>query len=95
MVLGNFDPEYLQLPEEVLVTVMRDHQKYFAVENAAGKLEPYFLAVLNTHPEEMGDRRDPARARAGAAGALQRRALLLDGGSEDCRWKTGWRCCRR
>jgi glycyl-tRNA synthetase beta chain len=42
------------LPEEVLVTVMRDHQKYFAVENAAGKLEPCFLAVLNTHPEEMG-----------------------------------------
>jgi glycyl-tRNA synthetase beta chain len=54
VVLGNFDPEYLELPEEVLVTVMRDHQKYFAVENAAGKLEPYFLAVLNTHPEEMG-----------------------------------------
>ncbi len=54
VVLGNFDPEYLELPEEVLVTVMRDHQKYFAVENAAGKLEPYFLAVLNTHPEENG-----------------------------------------
>ena len=54
VVLGNFDPEYLQLPEEVLVTVMRDHQKYFAVESAAGKLEPCFLAVLNTHPEEMG-----------------------------------------
>jgi len=34
--------------------VMRDHQKYFAVENAQGKLEPYFLAVLNTHPEETG-----------------------------------------
>jgi glycyl-tRNA synthetase beta chain len=54
VVLGNFDPEYLELPQEVLVTVMRDHQKYFAVENAAGKLEPYFLAVLNTRPEEMG-----------------------------------------
>jgi glycyl-tRNA synthetase beta chain len=53
-VLGNFDPEYLRLPEEVLVTVMRDHQKYFAVENAEGKLLPYFLAVLNTHPEETG-----------------------------------------
>jgi glycyl-tRNA synthetase beta chain len=32
VVLGSFEPEYLQLPEEVLVTVMRDHQKYFAVE---------------------------------------------------------------
>ena len=55
VVLGNFDPEYLELPQEVLVTVMRDHQKYFAVENAAGKLEPYFLAVLNTRPEETGN----------------------------------------
>jgi glycyl-tRNA synthetase beta chain len=54
VVLGNFDPEYLELPEEVLVTVMRDHQKYFAVENGEGKLLPYFLAVLNTRPEETG-----------------------------------------
>lgn len=54
VVLGSFDREYLELPEEVLVTVMRDHQKYFAVENAQGRLEPYFLAVLNTHPEESG-----------------------------------------
>ena len=34
VILGNFEPEYLDLPEEVLVTVMRDHQKYFAVEDA-------------------------------------------------------------
>jgi glycyl-tRNA synthetase beta chain len=54
VVLGNFDPVYLELPDEVLVTVMRDHQKYFAVENAQGRLEPYFLAVLNTSPEETG-----------------------------------------
>jgi glycyl-tRNA synthetase beta chain len=48
VILGNFEREYLELPEEVLVTVMRDHQKYFAVETAAGKLAPHFLAVLNT-----------------------------------------------
>lgn len=54
VVLGNFDPAYLELPEEILVTVMRDHQKYFAVENGEGKLLPYFLAVLNTRPEETG-----------------------------------------
>jgi glycyl-tRNA synthetase beta chain len=47
-ILGSFDPEFLELPEEVLVTVMRDHQKYFAIEDANGKLLPYFLAVLNT-----------------------------------------------
>ena len=53
-VLGSFDPQFLALPEEVLVTVMRDHQKYFAVEDAAGKLAPHFLAVLNTDSDPQG-----------------------------------------
>ncbi len=48
VVLGSFPPEFLDLPEEVLVTVMRDHQRYFAVEDAEGRLLPHFLAVLNT-----------------------------------------------
>ncbi len=52
--LGNFDREFLALPEEVLVTVMRDHQKYFAVEGADGKLTPHFLAVLNTDSDPDG-----------------------------------------
>jgi glycyl-tRNA synthetase beta chain len=54
VLLGNFEAEYLSLPEEVLVTVMRDHQKYFAVEDASGKLAPHFLAVLNTEASEQG-----------------------------------------
>jgi len=54
VVLGEFEPEYLALPEEVLVTVMRDHQKYFAVEGADGKLAPHFLAVLNTQVDAEG-----------------------------------------
>jgi glycyl-tRNA synthetase beta chain len=53
-ILGSFDPEFLSLPEEVLVTVMRDHQKYFAVEDANGKLAPHFLAVLNTTSDPDG-----------------------------------------
>ncbi len=53
-ILGNFDREFLDLPEEVLVTVMRDHQKYFAVEDASGKLAPHFLAVLNTESDPAG-----------------------------------------
>ncbi|MGH9533037.1 MAG: glycine--tRNA ligase subunit beta, partial [Terriglobales bacterium] len=53
-ILGNFDREFLTLPEEVLVTVMRDHQKYFAVESADGKLAPHFLAVLNTDSDPDG-----------------------------------------
>jgi glycyl-tRNA synthetase beta chain len=55
VVLGDFEPEYLALPEEVLVTVMRDHQKYFAVEGADGKLAPHFLAVLNTQVDAEGE----------------------------------------
>jgi glycyl-tRNA synthetase beta chain len=54
VILGNFEAEYLALPEEVLVTVMRDHQKYFAVEGADGKLAPHFLAVLNTQVDGEG-----------------------------------------
>jgi glycyl-tRNA synthetase beta chain len=54
-ILGKFEAEYLTLPEEVLVTVMRDHQKYFAVEDAQGKLAPYFLAVLNTQVDSEGE----------------------------------------
>ena len=54
VVLGSFDPEYLALPDEVLVTVMRDHQKYFALEDAEGKLLPHFLAVLNTSGDPDG-----------------------------------------
>jgi glycyl-tRNA synthetase beta chain len=51
---GDFDPEYLELPEEVLVTVMRDHQKYFAVEGPQAALAPHFLTVLNTEVDGEG-----------------------------------------
>ena len=54
VILGNFDPEFLSLADEVLVTVMRDHQKYFALEDATGKLLPHFLAVLNTDGDPDG-----------------------------------------
>ncbi len=54
VLMGGFEKEYLALPEEVLVTVMRDHQSYFAVEDKEGKLAPHFLAVLNTETDEAG-----------------------------------------
>jgi glycyl-tRNA synthetase len=45
---GSFEEEYLQLPREVLVAVMRKHQRYFPVENRAShSLLPYFIAVRN------------------------------------------------
>lgn len=53
-ILGSFDPRFLALPEEVLVTVMRDHQKYFALEDAEGNLLPRFLAVLNSDADPQG-----------------------------------------
>jgi len=51
---GGFDERFLHLPREILTTVMRDHQKYFAVENREGKLEPYFVAILNVDADERG-----------------------------------------
>jgi glycyl-tRNA synthetase beta chain len=54
VILGGFDPQFLALPEEVLVTVMRDHQKYFALADSDGKLLPHFLAVLNTDGDPQG-----------------------------------------
>ena len=54
VVMGGFEEAYLELPEEVLVTVMRDHQSYFAVEDKASKLAPHFLAVLNMEADEAG-----------------------------------------
>jgi glycyl-tRNA synthetase beta chain len=54
VILGDFDPQFLALPEEVLVTVMRDHLKYFALEDSGGKLLPHFLAVLNTDSDPQG-----------------------------------------
>lgn len=47
VVVGNFDPAYLQLPKPVLITVMKAHQKYFSVEAANGQLMPVFLCVSN------------------------------------------------
>jgi len=53
-ITGSFDPEFLELPEEVLVTVMRHHQKYFSVEDASGKLVPQFVAVMNIDADPEG-----------------------------------------
>jgi glycyl-tRNA synthetase len=46
-ILGAFDPGYLDLPEAVLTTVMRKHQRYLPVRDAAGRLLPHFIAIGN------------------------------------------------
>lgn len=53
-ILGNFDPAYLSLPDEILITVMRGHQKYFAVEARNGDLAPHFLAIINLPRDPKG-----------------------------------------
>jgi glycyl-tRNA synthetase beta chain len=53
-ILGSFAESYLSLPAEVLVTVMRHHQKYFSVVRADGSLAPHFVAVMNTDSDPEG-----------------------------------------
>jgi len=47
-VCGSFDGSFLELPAPVLVTAMRKHQKYFAIEDEKGRLMPHFVAINNT-----------------------------------------------
>lgn len=50
VIRGNFDPSFLKMPAEVLVTVMLHHQRYFPLYDPAGKLKPSFLAVSGIIP---------------------------------------------
>ncbi|GFM33977.1 glycine--tRNA ligase subunit beta [Desulfovibrio subterraneus] len=51
--LGGFDPSFLELPREALLTSMQSHQKSFGLEDKDGNLLPYFLTVLNITPKDM------------------------------------------
>ena len=51
---GSFDASYLELPAEILSTVMRHHQRYFSVVKADGSLAPEFVAVTNTDGDPDG-----------------------------------------
>lgn len=68
---GEFNEEFLTLPKEVLITSMREHQRYFPVENAEGELLPYFVFVRN------GDEKHIQRVAKGNEKVL--RARLKDG----------------
>jgi len=50
---GRFEEEYLDLPEEVLITSMKEHQRYFPVKSTEGKLLPYFVTVRNGGQEHL------------------------------------------
>ncbi|MCB2010610.1 MAG: glycine--tRNA ligase subunit beta [Geminicoccaceae bacterium] len=52
--LGHIDEKFMELPEEVLVTSMREHQRYLALEDEAGKLAPFFITVANIDAPDGG-----------------------------------------
>jgi glycyl-tRNA synthetase beta chain len=56
---GRFDAQFLELPPEVLIATMQEHQRYFPVRNASGQLLPWFVTVANI------ESRDPAQVIAG------------------------------
>ncbi|MBI4889651.1 MAG: glycine--tRNA ligase subunit beta [Acidobacteria bacterium] len=53
-ILGNFDAKFLDLPQEVLSTVMRHHQRYFTLKSADGKMAPHFIAIMNMKADKKG-----------------------------------------
>ncbi len=65
--LGHFEPEYLNLPAPVLITVMKKHQRYFPVVDAQGNLLPHFITIVN------GQDRDPDLVRAGNEAVIRAR----------------------
>jgi len=50
---GGFENKYLELPDEVLMTSMREHQRFFYVTNQSNDLLPYFLSVRNGNSEHL------------------------------------------
>lgn len=70
-IAGTFDPKFLALPKDALITSMREHQKYFAVLNGSGQLQASFIAVNNTRVK------DPVLGAEGHQRVL--RARLEDG----------------
>ncbi len=52
VILGDFDPSFLECPREVLLTTMETHQKCFGVQGQGGALMPHFIATLNLEPAD-------------------------------------------
>lgn len=67
VICGGFDPEFLTLPRDVVINAMREHQRYFSLEDAEGRLLPSFITVANTRPI------DPAVVRKGNERVLRAR----------------------
>jgi glycyl-tRNA synthetase beta chain len=66
-IVGRFEEKYLELPPELLITVIKKHQRYFAVTDSAGALLPSFVTISNVVP------RDPSVVAAGNARVVRAR----------------------
>ncbi|HVP57860.1 MAG TPA: glycine--tRNA ligase subunit beta [bacterium] len=53
-IAGGYSPKFLEMPKEVIVTALREHQEFFSVSDAQGKLVPYFVAVANMDQDREG-----------------------------------------
>lgn len=53
VVLGRFEEKFLEVPRQILVTAMREHQRYFAVVDENNNIMPYFVSVNNTRARDM------------------------------------------
>jgi len=49
---GSFEEEFLQLPDELLITSMKEHQRYFTLADTEGRLLPKFITISNTRPTD-------------------------------------------
>jgi len=58
-IAGSFEARFLELPREVLISTLQQHQRYFPLQGAGGKLLPHFITVSNI------ESRDPSKVRAG------------------------------
>ena len=90
--MGRIDDEFMAVPEEVLITAMRSHQKYISLSDANGKLPPRFVVVANLEADDGG-----GEIVAGNERVLRRQAVgcavLLGPGPEDAARRPA-RCAR-
>lgn len=55
VMMGSFDPDFLEVPEEVIITTIRANQKCFCLRDASGRLAPKFLLTANTVAKDGGE----------------------------------------
>ncbi len=54
--IGRIDPQFMDVPQEALISAMRSHQKYFSLADDNGKMAPFFITVANLRAEDGGQK---------------------------------------